>query len=502
MIANTHDQPSTPAASMSCASLPQPLPAKGISVQTDYLNLPGVRTISAPEEGQTIIIVKAELAPVRTRPTKCKCENPEIKLHNKVTHTIMDEPRGSKIVRIELTKHRYICKTCGKTEVQTPTFTARGHMKKGHNMTQRLYDLVKEQSLLRPHLEVAQRVGLSARTVRDIYVNHAALLDTAVVFKTPRVLGLDGVRINGKQCIILTDIEAKHVIDVIEGAGSEQLIERLRRIPDRERIEIVTIDMCRTLRKAVRTALPHAVIVTDRYHIQRMGNKAMDQVRTRLYKVRKEEREPGQERPRPETFRMRRHRLKSKHQEDIAKWRAAKPELGMAFDLKEQFLEIWDLDSYESVVTICSDAARARYIQWEASLPGGDEYALLRKAFKPIITAMTNWGRQIFNYFDYRYTNAFTESSNRKIKDGNREMRGCNFTRARSVAVYGTLIGKLKREAREQEWERIRPRVNRKAGRRAKEEQQTAISEQTSSGDVRHISRPHPTDQRVFRFSN
>jgi transposase len=496
MIADTHTQSFSPAALTGCDQPPQPPHSEAGSVQVDFLNLPGLRTLSAPEEGRSYIRVKAELVPVETYP-ECGCVSREVKPHGKITQRVPDEPRGRRSVCVEIKKQRYMCKACGKTVVQPLLFMA-----DGHNMTQRLFDLIKEKSLLRPHLEVAQEVGVCARTVRNICTKYAAALEAESVFETPRVLGIDGVRINRKKCIILTDIEARVVIDVIEGASSELLEKALRAFPHKERIKIVTIDMCRTLRKAVRTALPHAFIVTDRYHIQRMANLVMDKVRTHFYPAPKKEREPGQRRPRPEPFRRRRNRLDAEQQKTLDEWFAEKPELKLAYDLKEAFLEIWDEESYGSEHPMSDAAARSLYKQWERSLPTPTENKLLHKKFKKIVTAMDNWGEFIFNYFDHRYTNAFTESSNRKVKDDNRALRGCHFKTARERAVFGTFIRKRLQEAREQERDHIKPRSSNKGQKRAARAGQSVTHQQSSSKETPCPTGLMPPPQNAFQFSN
>lgn len=496
MIADTHNQPLSPAALTGCGHLPQPLHGAVGSAQVDFLNLPGLRTLSAPEEGRSYVRVKAELVRVPTYPD-CGCVSREVKPNGTVSQVIPDEPRGRRSVRVEIKKQRYMCKTCKMTVVQPLTFMA-----EGHNMTLRLFEYIKEQSLLRPHLEVAREVGICARTVRTICTKYAATLDKEFVFETPRVLGIDGVRIDRKKCIILTDIEARVVVDVLEGASSELLEERLRGIPDKEKIKIVTVDMCKTLRKAVREALPHAVMVTDRYHIQRMANLVMDKVRNRLYPKSKKEREPGQRRPRPELFRRRRNRLDRQQQTAIEEWFREKPELRLAYDLKEGFLEIWDEQSYESGHPMSGAAARALYKQWEGGLPSAKENKPLRREFQMIVTAMTNWGEYVFNYFDHRYTNAFTESSNRKIKDNNRDLRGCHFKMARERAVFGTLIRKWRQEAREQERARIKPRSDRKVEGRTEGAGQSSMEQQRSSAETPGTSILSPSPQNAFQFTN
>ncbi len=62
---------------------------------------------------------------------------------------------------------------------------------------------------------------------------------------------------------------------------------------------------------------------------------------------------------------------------------------------------------------------------------------------------MQNWGEYIFNYFDHRYTDAFTEQSNRQLRDILRASRNCGFPTYRAKIIYGTQLRKQMEERRE-----------------------------------------------------
>lgn len=51
---------------------------------------------------------------------------------------------------------------------------------------------------------------------------------------------------------------------------------------------------------------------------------------------------------------------------------------------------------------------------------------------------VNNWHSEIFNYFDYPYTNAITESINNLIKSIEKAGRGYTFDVIRAKILYGT----------------------------------------------------------------
>lgn len=227
---------------------------------------------------------------------------------------------------------------------------------------------------------------------------------------------------------VITDIEAGQVIDVRKSASKDEIVRAIRQIPGYEKIEVVVIDMCHTLRNAVQKALPQAVIVIDRFHIQKYANDSMDNVRKRLRKDVKET--PGESVMCDKDL-LRKHldKLSPKEQENLQSWFRYMPELRMAYDLKEAYFEIWS--------SLSSAVARKRYQKWLEQLP-----VEFKEDFKPLLSAMKNWGEFIFNYFDHRYTNAFTEQANRQIRDILRVSRTCGFETYRAKIIYGTMLRK------------------------------------------------------------
>jgi transposase len=331
-------------------------------------------------------------------------------------------------------------------------------------MTRRLLDYIEKESLLRPFCEVAPEVGLSPKTVRQIFRARVAVCERTATSTAPRVLGIDGVYIERKERAILTDIEKGSIIDIWGSIKTDPLAASLHHLPNFDQIEVVVMDMAKSLKSAVKQALPNAIIVVDRYHIQRMANEALDHVRKRL---RSGMQRRGGQLTMCKSSLLRKHRgqLKKNEEIELERWFTNKPDLQMAYQLKEEFFEIWRSSSKAT--------ARERYRQWLDQVPLG-----LSKDFKPLITAMQNWGEYIFNYFDHRCTNAFTESTNRRIKDIQREARNGRFETVRAKAIYGTLVRQQLKAARSHP-----PNQNKARTKRASKQGQenlSAISQQPS----------------------
>jgi transposase len=412
---------------------PEPEDARPDDQQVDYLNLPGLRTLSEPLKGKTRLLVRVEQLLPPACP-ECGCDTDGFKGNGTRHQHLLDEPRGSLSVRIDLRRRSYSCRVC-----HTSKLVPLDCLAEGRRMTRRLELYIQRKSLLRPFREVAQETGVSPKTVREIFRDHAKALEREreETFPTPRVLGLDGVYIKSKERAILTDPERGLVINLVPNVQADLLRVVLRSMPGWERVEVVTIDMSRGLRAAVSWAFPRAAVVIDRYHIQRMANESVDRVRQRLRKEIKQKR-GGVQMCHRKLLRKHHGQLTADEHLQREQYFKLLPELKLAYETKENFFAIWRATG--------SVAAKAQYEEWRGACPQE-----VRPDFNALFTAMKNWGEYIFNYFDHPHTNAFTEASNRRIKDIQREGRGGSFETVRYKAIFGTLLRQELKAAREME---------------------------------------------------
>jgi len=75
---------------------------------------------------------------------------------------------------------------------------------------------------------------------------------------------------------------------------------------------------------------------------------------------------------------------------------------------------LWDIPNRQLAIE--------QYREWKQQIP-----PLLIPAFSELTTAIENWQTEIFAYFDYRLTNAYTESLNSLVRSADRAGRGLSF---------------------------------------------------------------------------
>ena len=110
------------------------------------------------------------------------------------------------------------------------------------------------------------------------------LLELKKNWGQPKRLSLDEfARRKGKGnfATILTDLDTSSLLEVIDSHKSEHIITVLKQQPIemREGVEEVCVDMWGGFPKVIREIFPNAQIVIDRFHVQKLVNKALNKIR-------------------------------------------------------------------------------------------------------------------------------------------------------------------------------------------------------------------------------
>ncbi|MBF0233680.1 MAG: ISL3 family transposase, partial [Desulfamplus sp.] len=295
----------------------------------------------------------------------------------------------------------------------------------------RLVNYIQKESFKRTFTSIADEIGLLEKTVRDVFSDYISEALKGVQFATPRVLGIDEIFIHKKSRLVLTNIEKKTIVEMFNTRVQSQVISYLNSLKDKNHIEVVTMDMWKPYRDAMKEYLPQAKVVIDKFHITRMANNAMEDTRKNL-------REQLTPKERITLKNDRFHLLKRK--QDLTNkeillnetWFDQYPVLKHAYEAKEDFFNLWEHQDKSS--------AKDEYLRWKKSIPVD-----IQAFFKPVLTAMGNWETEIFNYFEHRYTNALTESMNSVIRFMNRMGRGYTFETLRGKVLLSQGLHKIER---------------------------------------------------------
>jgi transposase len=337
-------------------------------------------------------------------------------------HTFVDLPMHGKQVRLLARQRRYRCRNCHKTFLDPAP-----HMSELHSATLRLVNHIERETLSmssRTFLSLAHEIGMTEDTVRHIFDSCVKALERAHTLQAPATLGIDELFLLGTPRCILTDLTRRNVVDLLPNRNQETVIRWLRQLPGKEHIEVVAMDMWQPYRNAVREVLPQASIVVDKFHVVKLANGAIEQVRKTVRSSLSDKQRRTLMHDRFILLRRRKD-LKEKDVLILETWIENFPVLGAAYILKEAFYEIWEAPTQEE--------AHNRYWAWFEQIT--PEVA---DAFVPIALTVENWGDEIFAYFSHNgtITNAFTEATNGVLKVSNRVGRGYSFSVIRAKILF------------------------------------------------------------------
>lgn len=395
----------------------------------DFLGLENW-TITAHEENEIRFLISARYDFQAAGCPYCSAASGKLYKHGWRMKTVKDSPARGKQVLIELSVRRYKCLSCKKTFIQqVPQIADK------MRVTKRLVNYIQQQRFDETFLAVSRRTGVDENKIREIFTDYANERQKSIVTPTPEVLGMDGVYVQRKERLILTDIKNKRFIDLQKNVDGYNVARNLFDLADKGNVKIVVMDMSKALKAAVRTALGTRIpIVIDKYHVQRMGNRAvsrfLQKVRSQFIKIRKSLAEEDRRQYFPDRFilQKRSNSLCSEKWKKLENWGHDFPDLVSVYNLKEEFLQIWNHTDRQK--------AEKAFDEWRDKIPNR-----LRSIFREALTAFANWREEIFNYFDHRFTNAFTESTNNLIKMIRKQCRGASFETVRAKMLIRTLDG-------------------------------------------------------------
>lgn len=228
------------------------------------------------------------------------------------------------------------------------------------------------------------------------------------------------------------------LVAMIKGTRSEDIIYYLNHLPRTKRLKVkeITIDLSPSMRLIAKRAFPNATIVSDRFHVQKLMNEAISDLRVdyRWQAIDQENEEVAfaKEIGRkfiPHTFEngdTRRQLLaRSRHivMKHHSKWtdsqrrRAAilfreYPAIEEAYGVSMKLTDIFNTKCNKSV-------ALTKLARWYEEVE-----KLNCKFFNSVTQTMQNNYATIVNYFENRSTNASAESFNAKVKAFRNQFRG------------------------------------------------------------------------------
>ena len=312
---------------------------------------------------------------------------------------IRDLPILERPVMLWLHLRRFECPDCRHRPWETSaTFGA--HVK----WTERLYTRVREEYLRGcPCRALAQRYGLSARTVFRWTFERSR---GGRPRQLGRAIGIDEYarRKGHRYNTLIVDLEKGQPIATCKGRGADEVMAWFKSRPqdERDRVEVVVLDMSKTFCAAVKEIFGDRVHVIDRFHVVKQAVEALDEVLRSVQKQLDQDEAKALKK-------LRKRWLKSADQLNVDAW-SARDEWRRRFpELRETIDWVQDLRKwFERKYTKPATAALLQLIERASHS--------VQEPLQRIAGTLTRWFDPIVRYIRHRYSNGMTEGFNNKIK--------------------------------------------------------------------------------------
>jgi transposase len=416
----------------------------GYLVPIKYIDSPDKST-EFSEDGRVVKFkVKARNPPYEC--PGCHTRGPFRSNGNAEVRYVRDLPAWGRPTVYEVYGKRYICDKCGKTFGDNFDSIFDGHT------TIRLKEHLVDRVLRRDTFKkISADYGVADQTVKRAFDEWAAAHAWQLQYDTPIVMGIDEAHIDRHYRLIVVDILKKLPIDMLPNNRPATVLKYLKDLPHKENVLAVTMDFKADYAKAIKESFNSLkwkpLIIIDHYHVIQDINRKLDAIRKRVQtslgeKTDEEEEEDWWLNGEDETVeitdsgkekkKLKKERrlfltnvedLDEKEMDRLLLWMKRDERLKKAFDLKEQFRDIYRKKlKYEE--------SEAWFDMWCNSIP--DSLKELQSAAK----YFQRRKEHILNYFHLDVTNAYAEYTSRNMKDVERSGRGYDFDRLKKIVLF------------------------------------------------------------------
>ena len=210
------------------------------------------------------------------------CRGSNIRRRGTVPRSWSAPPIGNRAVTVFADVPRIECRDCG-TEPVIPVPFADPQRSYTRSFERLVLDLRQSMTLR----DVARHLGVSDWMVRDIEKRWLGKHFAKPRLKDLRHIAIDEIstKKGHKYLTIVMDLESGAVVFVGDGKGADALKPFWKRLhASRARVEAVAIDMSAAYYQAVTEHLPDAATVFDWFHIVKLLNDKLSQLRRDLHR--------------------------------------------------------------------------------------------------------------------------------------------------------------------------------------------------------------------------
>jgi len=380
----------------------------------------GYQYVKTDYEGEKVIFT------VRQRPQNLRCAacgSRHVVRRGSQLRRFRSLPIGCRPVQAVLEVPRLGCGDCGAVR-QVPV----GFADERRSYTKAFERYVLELSRHMTIRDVGRHLQVGWDVVKDIQKRSLSKRFRHIRLKHLRQIAIDEIAVGRghRYLTVVLDLVSGAVVFIGDGKGAEALEPlwaRLKRA--HARIEAVASDMSPAYISAVLTHLPKAVLVFDHFHVIKLFNEKLSNLRRDLYREATEKLHKDVLKgtrwlllKNPENLDATRNESKRLHEALMLN-----QPLAMAYYMKDDLRRVWEQPDKEAAQRVLDAWVR----RGEAS-----GIRILIK-FAQTLAAHRN---SILNYYDYRISTGPLEGTNTKIRVLQRQAYGFRDTEFFKLKIY------------------------------------------------------------------
>jgi transposase len=382
----------------------------------------GLYTLECTREeykGNTIILHVQTKERIKTCP---KCGKRHFVKNGYRFRDFVGLPIGGKKVIIRMKVQRYKCKDCDFDQQERIPF-ATGSRSYTHRFARYVVDLLRGMTLQ----DVSNHLGVSWDTVKDIHSTYLERHYSPPSLEGVENVGIDefAVRKGHVYKTIVVDLDSGRILYVGEGKGTDSLTGFWKKVKRKGvRIRHVATDLSTAFIASVMENCPEATLVFDHFHVVKLMNERLDDIRRKAYSMEKDVNKR-------KVLKGTRYLLlgngadifDKQYKTRLDNALAMNEPLSKAYYLKEQLREIWMQPMKSMAEDVLDDWVRQAE---QSKIPQLMKMAVTMKAYR----------RGILAWYDCHLSTAKIEGINNKIKVMKRNAYGFRDDRYFTLRLY------------------------------------------------------------------
>lgn len=230
------------------------------------LDLPGFKLIEVV--GQNELTLKVEYLP---KPTCPRCSGSRLRTKDTFMRRIRHVLFGQRLTWLEVKAHKYCCYACGTY------FNSRFNGIKPRKQATEPFrtEVVEDHHNGHTQSHLKKKLKMGSATVERWYQDHFVMKNKEYRNAlAPRVMGIDEHFFTKKDGFATTiaDLSKQKVFDVVLGRTEKSLRSYIQSLINKDRVQVVVMDLSETYRQIVKKHFRNALIVADRFHVIRLIN--------------------------------------------------------------------------------------------------------------------------------------------------------------------------------------------------------------------------------------